>query len=500
MIACVALGVVAAHEPTRDDTMEYFGLGEAEPPYDCTGATVADVVVAFSEHRPLVYGPCPFYVSSTVIRDGKRDVSPPAVERTPADLAALAHALSVHYPGAVVPPVGDASDAGRGAQAAKTFIERCLQHEELGPSSLLVEFLLQREITRSVRNASHIGSDVAVRATTTATFYGSDVKKDVEDARRWCLAKEKILDDATARATKAERAIRKATKETAHLLATGGVLLNPRDDDAAAGVVSASWAFRDLKHQVGSLRDAAATVQTLRDRLAAAEGILEATRESFASSKEKSTAARAFSKSQRDVDSDTARRNAIESVVDNASRRFAHDASAFVASFPDKWSTLVATLVADQARAARDGASLLEAAHASGAAKAAPASPAASDMWPPPPPGSRKLIDTWRKNGEAPASPESPATVPESDSDAPLEAAEAPDPTPAPAPATRPQGISNNDDAPAWAHSPTGDHSPRARRNAWGAASTSGLPSWASTPPTEPEPSWAEDGIRPPKV
>ena len=55
-------------------------------------------------------------------------------------------------------------------------------------------------------------------------------------------------------------------------------------------------------------------------------------------------------------------------------------------------------------------------------------------------------------------------------------------------------------DAPAWAHSPTGDHSPRARRNAWGAASTSGLPSWASTPPTEPEPSWAEDGIRPPKV
>ena len=41
MIACVALGVVAAHEPTRDDTMEYFGLGEAEPPYDCTGATVA---------------------------------------------------------------------------------------------------------------------------------------------------------------------------------------------------------------------------------------------------------------------------------------------------------------------------------------------------------------------------------------------------------------------------------------------------------------------------
>ena len=120
-------------------------------------------------------------------------------------------------------------------------------------------------------------------------------------------------------------------------------------------------------------------------------------------------------------------------------------------------------------------------------------------MWPPPPPGSRKLIDTWRKNGEAPASPESPATVPESDSDAPLEAAEAPDPAPAPAPTpTRPQGISNNDDAPAWAHSPTGDHSPRARRNAWGAASTSGLPSWASTPPTEPEPSWAEDGIRPP--
>ena len=45
MIACVALGVVAAHEPTRDDTMEYFGLGEAEPPYDCTGATVAEVVV-----------------------------------------------------------------------------------------------------------------------------------------------------------------------------------------------------------------------------------------------------------------------------------------------------------------------------------------------------------------------------------------------------------------------------------------------------------------------
>ena len=88
---------------------------------------------------------------------------------------------------------------------------------------------------------------------------------------------------------------------------------------------------------MGSLRDAAATVQTLRDRLAAAEGILEASRESFASSKEKSTAARAFSKSQRDVDSDTARRNAIESVVDNASRRFAHDASAFVASFPDKW-------------------------------------------------------------------------------------------------------------------------------------------------------------------
>ena len=122
-------------------------------------------------------------------------------------------------------------------------------------------------------------------------------------------------------------------------------------------------------------------------------------------------------------------------------------------------------------------------------------------MWPPPPPGSRKLIDTWRKNGEAPASPESPATVPESDSDAPLEATEAPDPTPAPAPTpTRPQGISNNDDAPAWAHSPTGDHSPRARRNAWGAASTGGLPSWASTPPTEPEPSWAEDGIRPPKV
>ena len=111
-----------------------------------------------------------------------------------------------------------------------------------------------------------------------------------------------------------------------------------------------------------------------------------------------------------------------------------------------------------------------------------------------------QLIDTLRKNGEAPASPESPATVPESDSDAPLEAAEAPDPTPAPAPATRPQGISNNDDAPAWAHSPSGDHSPRARRNAWGAASTSGLPSWASTPPTEPEPSWAEDGIRPPKV
>ena len=69
MIACVALGVVAAHEPAARRHHGSAGLGEAEPPYDCTGATVADVVVAFSEHRPLVYGPCPFYVSSTVIRD-----------------------------------------------------------------------------------------------------------------------------------------------------------------------------------------------------------------------------------------------------------------------------------------------------------------------------------------------------------------------------------------------------------------------------------------------
>ena len=470
MIALPFLCVAAAHEPTRDETMEYFGIAEAEPPYDCTGATVADVVVAFSEHRPLVYGPCPFYVSSTVIRSEKRDVSPPAVERTPSDLAALAHALSVHFPGAVVPPIGDASDGGRGAKAAKTFIERCLAHAELGPSRLLVEFLLQREVAKSVRNAAHIGSDVAVRATTTATFYGSDVQKDVADAIKWCRAKERILDDASNRAMRAERAIRKATKETAHLLATGGVLLNPRDDDAAAGVVSASHAFGDLKHQVGSLRDAAQTLQTLRDRLAAAAAVLEASRDSFANS-----AKQYLAKTQRDVDADTARRNAIESVVDSASRRFAHDASAFVASFPDKWSTLVATLVADQARAARDGATLLEQAHANGAERAAPE---ADDMWPPP----------------------EPPPAPESDSDAPAEGVTSPGPpAEAPAPAPRPQGISNNDAAPAWAHAPAGDHSPRARTKAWGAASTA-LPSWASTPPSEPEPSWAEDGIRPPKV
>ena len=111
-------------------------------------------------------------------------------------------------------------------------LTRCLQHEELGPSQRLVALSLQRAITRSVRNASHIGRDVAVRATTTATFYGSDVKKDIEDARRWCLAKEKILDDATARAglKRKELAHPQSHESRASSASRGGVLLNPRDD------------------------------------------------------------------------------------------------------------------------------------------------------------------------------------------------------------------------------------------------------------------------------
>ena len=174
------------------------------------------------------------------------------------------------------------------------------------------------------------------------------------------------------------------------MLATGGVLLNPRDDDAAAGVVRVG--LSRFKTSSRFTKGRGATVQTLRDRLAAAEGILEAPENLCILKRSRLLPG---DRSLGSVDSDTARRNAIESVVDNASRARARararswprsgqvvGAGVHISTPSDAdWLICEVDIVATPSRTRRARARGIarRAAHASGAAKAAPASPAASD-------------------------------------------------------------------------------------------------------------------------
>ena len=105
--------------------MEYF-LGSSAESYDVEGVAIDDCSVSLSENKPVLYGPCPFSLSSTVIRNGSRDIAPPAVERTPRELEQLAFALSVTTVGSIVPPVFTRD--GDSAEIAQMFVKRCLAH------------------------------------------------------------------------------------------------------------------------------------------------------------------------------------------------------------------------------------------------------------------------------------------------------------------------------------------------------------------------------------
>lgn len=339
--------------------MEYLGFSKADPGYDIEGVTIEECSVSLSENVPMVYGPTPFSFTCSVVRNGNRDIAPPAVDRSPADVAALGVALGVAYPGAIVPPVSAALKGGD-AEAAQIFVKRCLAHGELGGSAVLLRFLLQEQAKLEVLALP--GADMAL-SVSAGKLTGSVISddRDVDNTLGWVDQKEKLLAVAKAQALKAQAAIVAAVKETRALLAAGGIVLKDEafGNDSSAGVARAIEQFEDIHGSIGSLRTAAVHVRTLRERRVAAAQLLAATKKSFEGARlEKSS----FSKTAANVKTDEDRAAALGAAVDAAAARFVAEARAFVRDFPARWTAIVNELVDNQVVAAGRVTAALDAA------------------------------------------------------------------------------------------------------------------------------------------
>ena len=68
--------------------MEYI-FGAPVNSYDIDGIVLEECSAALSVHKPMFVGTTPFTVSCSVLRNGNRDIAPPGVDRSAADLYAL---------------------------------------------------------------------------------------------------------------------------------------------------------------------------------------------------------------------------------------------------------------------------------------------------------------------------------------------------------------------------------------------------------------------------
>mmetsp|Transcript_7321 Transcript_7321/g.22543 ORF Transcript_7321/g.22543 Transcript_7321/m.22543 type:complete len:488 (+) Transcript_7321:74-1537(+) len=388
--------------------MDYL-FGGSGGEYDVEGVQVEECTVqVLPEKRPYVYGPTPFTVRCSVRREGKRDLSPPSVDRSPAEFVELARCLAVSFPGSIVPPVQletlSTNQETSGARAANRFLRRLADHAELGRSRTVLEFLLRGPLPKAMYSAELEGSEFAFAAAT-ARLTGSVAPEDDEIAQvlAWAKEKEKLLDVASQKARKASASCAAAARDASSLLAAGGVLLeavfsdtetssakkseaeafDEEEDDSEEvlknapslrsdpfGLDAALVAFADEKAKVNALRTAASHARSLADRLAAARQSLEAHEASFGK-REKvmdplsaaGSLTLATASDKKDVERAKAKKQRLTDVAETARRRFAAEARSFIQDFPHRFSAVVDALVTTQVASARLYAATLTAAH-----------------------------------------------------------------------------------------------------------------------------------------
>lgn len=408
---------------TRDAAagpMDYL-FGSSGEEYDVEGVAVEECTVhVLPEKRPYVYGPTPYTVRCAVRRGGKRELSPPSVDRSPADLVELARCLAVTFPGAVVPPAQletlSADQETRGVRAATRFLRRVAAHAELGSSRLVLVFLLRAAPPKALYSAELEGSEFALSAAA-ARLTGSgaaDDDGDIAQVLAWARQKEALLDGAAQKARKAAASCAAAARDAAALFAAGGVLLADLFDDDPTpttakqkseaeafdeeeafddvshsslpcspslpstaslrsdpfGLEAALAALADEKLRVNALRTAASHARALADRLAAARQSLEAHEASFAKRAKvmdpSSTAGAltlATASDRKDVERAQAKTQRLATAADAARRRFAAEARAFVRDFPHRFAAVVDALLRTHVASARLYAATLTAAH-----------------------------------------------------------------------------------------------------------------------------------------
>ena len=369
--------------------MEYLFGASASVDYDIEGVVVEECSAAVSVNKPVFIGATPFVVSCSVVRFGQRDIAPAPVERAPGDFLELARCLGVRYPGSIVPPAENLTDA----RCVNRFLRRILKHEFLRSSKLWLEFVLHRALPKAMYSLELAGSEFSM-TTSTARITGSvdfrEADESAEEPRRvleWAKEKETLLEMATQKAKVAAASLATAAKDASALLAAGGILVdlvvaassstNDEDFDDSSGfseteveekpkkkkfnakdpygVDGALAGFADEKAYVQSLKTAASHVKSVFERLAVAKASLKTHETSYAKRRNiddpNSTSGSmtlATASTKKDVELAKKKAVILADVCAKALKRFADEARTFIRDFPQRYSDVVNDLMDTQ--------------------------------------------------------------------------------------------------------------------------------------------------------
>lgn len=295
----------------------------------------------------------------SVVRNGNRDIAPPGVDRSAADLWALAQCLTVRYPGAIVPPLDYAGLRNESVTQVNTFLKRLLAHPELRHSEYLLAFVLYPQAPKTIYSAQLAGADAAFGASAARMAGSIEPVDEVDAVIRWSKEKDLLLDLARRKAIKAQQSIAQAAMDATALLTAGGVLL-PEAPSGDCGISPLLDSIDDEQRYVACLREAAYNVKEVHDRLHAARSTLVTAQKSF--QHREGAFSKALSSTQHDVNRAKSRVDLLQNTLDRALMRFSGDAKAFVRDFPERWSTMIDTLVDAQIGTATSLANCLGAA------------------------------------------------------------------------------------------------------------------------------------------
>jgi len=358
--------------------MEYFGLEEKVSLYDLEDVKIEGATATYNnEKRPYVYGPTPFAISCSVLRNGTRDISPPQVDRTPGELVSLMHCLMNEYPGSIVYPITtDGLSENNGTLnllRVNQFISAIIKHSQFGKSKRVLEFFLHPKISPAISKAQLAGSDVSTSAFT-GRLTGSISDKATNEIPRvllWVKEKEVLLDNIKNKTIKTKKSMTIAARDLALLLSTGGCLVDTEKalEIDMLGLDATLERFHQERALLGALRIAAEKTTTLFDRLAAAIQIRDAARSSYAKRQEiealggdKSTTdslTLATASTKLDVETAEKRVQKLEPLADAARIRFGREARTFIQQFPQRFSNAIDILVDTQIAAANHAAQAL---------------------------------------------------------------------------------------------------------------------------------------------